>query len=75
MNESRLEYLFNCYVDNDFTGQQEEELMTLLAQPRNRIAVQKLIDIMIQKTGPEMQMMDKATTDMLQKILHGGTRK
>ena len=69
MAESRLEYLFNCYVDNNFTAQEEEELMTLLAQPGNELAVQKLIDILIENTGSEMQMTDQATTEMLQKIL------
>ena len=75
MTESRLEYLFNCYVVNDFTEHEEVELMTLLAQPGNQLAAQKLIDILIENTGPEMQMMDQATTDMLQKILHGDARK
>jgi uncharacterized protein YrzB (UPF0473 family) len=73
MDGSRLEYLFNCYVDNHFTRQEEEELMTLLAQPGNELAVQKLIDILIENTGSEMQMTDEATTDMLQKILREDT--
>ncbi|MEP6949433.1 MAG: FecR family protein, partial [Ginsengibacter sp.] len=69
MAESRLEYLFNCYVDNHLTRQEEEELMTLLAQPGNQLAVQKLIDILIENTGSEMQMTDQATAAMLKKIL------
>ncbi|MEO8415934.1 MAG: FecR family protein [Ginsengibacter sp.] len=72
MAESRLEYLFNCYVENKFTEREEEELMTLLAQPGNELAVQKLIDIQIENTGSEIQMTDQTTTDMLQKILQAG---
>ena len=73
MAGSRLEYLFNCYVDNHFTRQEEEELMSLLAQPGNELAVQKLIDILIENTGSEMQMTDEATTEMLRKILREHT--
>ncbi len=73
MAGSRLEYLFNCYVDNHFTTQEEEELMALLAQPGNESAVQKLIDILIENTGSEMQMTDEATTEMLRKILREHT--
>ena len=70
MDDSRLEYLFNCYVNNHFTRQEEEEeLMILLAQPGNQLVVQKLIDILIENTGSEMQMTDEATAEMLQKIL------
>jgi transmembrane sensor len=71
MAESRLEYLFNCYVENNFTEQEDEELMKLLAQAGNQLAVQKLIDILVENTGSEMQMTDQAVTDMMQKILHG----
>jgi uncharacterized protein YrzB (UPF0473 family) len=73
MAGSRLEYLFNCYVDNHFTRQEEEELMALLAQPGNELAVHKLIDILIENTGSEMEMTDDATTDLLKKILQKDT--
>ena len=39
MPESRLEYLFNCYIQNNCTIQEERGLMALLAQPENHAAV------------------------------------
>jgi transmembrane sensor len=69
MPASRLEYLFNCYVHNNYTGQEEEELMALLTQPENQASVQKLIDSVIKNTGSEMQMTDQVAASILQNIL------
>ena len=69
MSESRLEYLFNCYIQNNYTVQEEEELMILLAKTENQIAVQKLIDHVIENTGSEMQMNDQVAASILQNIL------
>src|SRR5674476_628471 len=72
MPESRLEYLFNCYVQNTYTVKEEEELMVLLAKTENQIAVQKLIDHVIENTGSEMQMNDQVAASILQNIMQKG---
>ncbi len=69
MASSRLEYLFDCYVHQNNTGQEEEELMALIAQPENETAVQTLIDKVIKNTGAEMQMPDQVAASILQNIL------
>lgn len=70
MQESRLEYLFNCYVHNNYTEQEKIELMELLAEPQHQGAVQNLIDSLIKNTGSEMHMTNDATTSILHNILH-----
>ena len=66
---SRLEYLFNCYINRIYTGQEEEELLALLAQPENEAVVQTLIERVIENTGSEMQMPDQVAASILQNIL------
>ena len=71
MSQSRLEYLFSCYLQNNFAVQQdEEEFMTLLAQPESHAEVQKLIDQVIENTGAEMQMNDQVAASILQNIFY-----
>ncbi len=69
MSPSRLEYLFNCYIENDCNAQEKEELMELLALSENHQAVKKLIDELIEKTGSEIQMPNQAAASILQNIL------
>jgi hypothetical protein len=69
MSESRLEYLFNCYICNNHTGAEEEELMALMAQSENKAVVQKLIENLIENTGSEIEMQDDAAASILQNIL------
>ncbi len=69
MPESRLEYLFNCYIHNNYTDQEVEELMILLAKTENQTAVKKLIDNVIENTGAEMQLDDQVAAIILQNIL------
>ena len=69
MAASRLEYLFNCYVHHNYTEREEEELMALIALPENEVAVQTLIGEVIENTGKEMQMPEKAAASVLQNIL------
>jgi len=69
MPESRLEYLFNCYIRNNYTDQEVEELMILLANTENQIAVKELIDNVIENTGSEIQMDDQVAAIILQNIL------
>jgi hypothetical protein len=69
MSESRLEYLFNCYIYNNYTSAEEEELMSLVSQPENKTIVQKLIENLIENTGSEIEMRDDAAASILQNIL------
>ena len=69
MTVSRLEYLFNGYVHNNYTEQEQEELMALIAQPENEAAVQTLIEQVIENTGAEMQMPDQVAASILHNIL------
>lgn len=66
---SRLEYLLNLYVERNYSKKEEEELMALLADPKNEPAVQRLIDKIIENTGSEMQMADKVAASILKNIL------
>lgn len=66
---SRLKYLFNNYIHNSSTIREEEELMELIAEPKNQVAVQNLIDSLIENTGSEMKMTDQAAASILQNIL------
>jgi len=69
MPESRLEQLFNSYINNNITDAEEEELMGLLAQAENEPDVQELIDRVIKNTGPEVRMDAPASAAILQSIL------
>jgi len=69
MSESRLEYLFNCYIYNNYTSAEEGELMSLVSQPENKTIVQKLIENLIENTGSEIEMRDDAAASILQNIL------
>lgn len=69
MSTERLEYLFNCFLNNNYSEQEEEEMMTLLAQPGNQETVQKLIDGVIKNTGSEIRMTDQVAASILQNIL------
>ncbi|MEO8766549.1 MAG: FecR family protein [Ginsengibacter sp.] len=72
MGESRLEYLFNCYIVSSCTIPEEEELMSLLADPKNQTSVRRLIDVVIENTESEIQLHDDATASILQNILDTG---
>ncbi len=69
MNISRLEYLFNSYVYDNCTIEEEKELMVLLDQSENETALQTLIDKVINDTGSEIQMSDQMAVSILQNIL------
>ena len=75
MPVSRLQYLFNCYVQNKFTvPEEEEEFMELLTQPESQAEVQKLINHVMENTGSEMQMNEQVTASILNSILQKGER-
>ena len=74
MSESRLEYLFKCYINNKYSGPEEEELMVLLSNPENEEQVQILMDRFMENTRHEIQMSDQAAVSILNNILKKGKR-
>ncbi|WP_301924052.1 FecR family protein [Ferruginibacter sp.] len=74
MSESRLEYLFKCYISNKYSGPEEEELMVLLSNPENEEQVQILMDRFMENTRHEIQMSDQAAASILNNILKRGKR-
>jgi hypothetical protein len=69
MSVSRLEYLFDCYLHQNCSENEEAELMNLLANAENKIQFQKLIDEVIEKTGTEVQMPDQVAASILKSII------
>lgn len=74
MSESRLEYLFKCYINNKYSGPEEEELMVLLSNPENEEQVQIFMDRFMENTRHEIQMSDQAAASILNNILKRGKR-
>jgi ferric-dicitrate binding protein FerR (iron transport regulator) len=70
---SRLEFLFDRYVDLQCTAGEEEELMRLLLLPENEAALEKLIERLVEGTGAERKMPDPAAAVVLQNILQRKT--
>ena len=70
MDAIRLEYLFDCYVSQKCSLEEEKELMSLLGQPENEVFVQTLIDRVIKNTGAEMQMPKQVAASILENVLH-----
>jgi hypothetical protein len=69
MPASRLEYLFECYLRQNCSENEEAELMNLLADPENKIQFQKLIHEVIEKTGTEAQMPDHVAASIFRNII------
>jgi ferric-dicitrate binding protein FerR (iron transport regulator) len=69
MDAIRLEYLFDRYVSQKCSLEEEKELMSLLGQPENEAFVQTLIDRVIKNTGSEMQMPKQVAASILENIL------
>lgn len=69
MPASRLEYLFNCYVQQNCSEKEEEELMNLLSVSKNESEIKKLLDKVIENTGAEASMTDDTAASILQNIL------
>lgn len=70
MDAIRLEYLFDRYVSQKCSLEEEKELMSLLSQPENEAFVQTLIDRVIKNTGSEIQMPEQVAASILENILH-----
>lgn len=73
MTATRLEYLFDCYLKDNCTVQEEKELMLLLAEPENQGAFQLLIDHVIESTGSEIPMSDQVSGTIIQNVIHKGS--
>lgn len=66
---SRLEYLFDSYVDQNCSEEEEKELMALLVKRENELLVKKLIRKAFENKGLEIQMPKEVSVSILQKIL------
>jgi ferric-dicitrate binding protein FerR (iron transport regulator) len=75
MQESRLEYLFDCYVQQNCSDKEEEELMNLLSASKNQSEVKKLLDKVMQNTGADTLMPDHTAASILRKILQKDSAK
>lgn len=66
---SRLEYLFNLYVEGNYSKAQEEELMALLADSNNEETVQNLIDNFIANQASETPLSNEVAASIFKNIL------
>ena len=69
MPASRLEHLFNCYIQQNCSEKEEEELMNLLSLSENEAEVKKLLDTVVENTGAEASMPDETAESILRRIL------
>jgi transmembrane sensor len=69
MPESRLEYLFDCYVSEKCSPDEEKELMELLANSENEQLAKKLLEEFIDNTGSDIEMPKQVADSILQNIL------
>ncbi len=69
MLASRLTYLFNCYIQQQCTAAEEEELMALLTDHENNDAVHALIEQIISSTGEEIAMPAHKAASVIAHIL------
>ncbi|MGN6533606.1 MAG: FecR family protein [Ginsengibacter sp.] len=67
--QSRLEYLFDCYIHQNCSSQEEQELMELLAQSENKSQVQRLLDKVIEDAESETRMPEEVAASILHNIL------
>src|SRR5687768_2226067 len=69
MNETRLEYLFNRYYEKTCTTEEKGELMNMLSTHENDSAVKNLIDRLLIKASPEMELDNDTANIIIQAIL------
>ena len=69
MPESRLEYLFDCYVNEKCSLEEEKELMVLLAESENEQGMKKLLEKFIENMGSDIEMPKQVADSILQNIL------
>jgi transmembrane sensor len=69
MTESRLEYLFNRYVNKNFSPEEKEEFMNLVSKPENEAIFKSLIQNVIENTGTETELPAEKANLILKNIL------
>src|SRR5690348_5244904 len=67
--QSRIEYLFDCYVHQNCSLEEEKELMEYLAESENEVAIQDVLQKLIEDTNPEIKMPDEMAVSILNRIL------
>lgn len=68
MTSSRIEYLFNRYVNRTYTPKEKEELMLMLSEPENEAKFKALILELAQKTGVEITLPSEKADAILENI-------
>jgi len=69
MPESRLEYLFDCYVHEKCSAEEEKEFMESLTNSENEQSVKELLGKFIENTGSDLEMPKQIANSILQNIL------
>ncbi|WP_158605160.1 FecR family protein [Hanamia caeni] len=72
---SRLEYLFECYVNHKCSEEEEKELMALINDSRNEGEVKKLVEKAIRNSHAEAKMDENVSLSIVQKILESDKAK
>jgi hypothetical protein len=69
MQESRLQYLFNNYLDKRITSPEKEELMSLIAKTENDELIRAFISKVADETGEEIDISDATANTILTAII------
>ncbi|MGN6802435.1 MAG: FecR family protein [Ginsengibacter sp.] len=72
MGTSRLEDLFDLYVNDNYTLEEEAELMALLKEDENQEKLKSLIGNLIKDTGPEIHLNHERAKAVFDNILLKG---
>ncbi len=73
MPVSRLEYLFECYVNRKCSEEEEKELMALIKDERNEPRLKLLIEKALNETEAELELPGQVSADILHRILNAQT--
>jgi ferric-dicitrate binding protein FerR (iron transport regulator) len=73
MPVSRLEYLFECYVNRKCSEEEEKELMALIKDERNEPQIKLLIEKAMNETEAELELPGQVSADILHRILNAQT--
>lgn len=72
---SRLEYLFECYVNYKCSEEEERELMALINDSSNEVEVKRLLEKAIRNSGGEAKMNQDVSLPIVQRILESDKAK
>lgn len=73
MPVSRLEYLFERYVNRKCSEEEEKELMALIKDERNEPQIKLLIEKAMNETEAELELPGQVSADILHRILNAQT--